>query len=476
MVFEITNNAKNIIKILMIIIFTYYTNYKIAGKKIKINSWNNVWIIIVGVLCGILRNYTNYLVSITSGVIMISIIYSKENIINSLLTTILSLSINYALEIISIVITFSLYMAFNLDYNNSLKLLLIFGMQFILLCLFFKIKRFKYGITFLQKNVNNEYTDLFVLNISAIILFLIMVMTNSNNKIASIISIEIIIYAIIMFITIKKALNLYYKQKMLIQELEDTKLELDNKNKEIKDLETENLTFKKRSHSLVHQQKALEYKMQQMMMQTEISKEQAGEVKERLEKIREEIYKEKENIELDKTGITEIDDMLKYMQSECNKNKIEFILKLEGNIHQMTNNAVSKEDLEILLADHIKNAIIAINHTENVNRTIMVKLGKLEPAYGISIYDTGAEFEKETLDNLGKKPSTTHAEEGGTGMGFMNTFETLRKYQASLTIEEYNKPSKDNYTKVINMKFDKNNEFKIKTYREVKDDRVMGCI
>ena len=476
MVFEITNNAKNIIKIIMIIIFTYYTNYKIAGKKIKINSWNNVWIIIVGVLCGILRNYTNYLVSITSGVIMISIIYSKENIINSLLTTILSLSINYALEIISIVITFSLYMAFNLDYNNSLKLLLIFGMQFILLCLFFKIKRFKYGITFLQKNVNNEYTDLFVLNISAIILFLIMVMTNSNNKIASIISIEIIIYAIIMFITIKKALNLYYKQKMLIQELEDTKLELDNKNKEIKDLETENLTFKKRSHSLVHQQKALEYKMQQMMMQTEISKEQAGEVKERLEKIREEIYKEKENIELDKTGITEIDDMLKYMQSECNKNKIEFILKLEGNIHQMTNNAVSKEDLEILLADHIKNAIIAINHTENINRTIMVKLGKLDSAYGISIYDTGAEFEKETLDNLGKKPSTTHAEEGGTGMGFMNTFETLRKYQASLTIEEYNKPSKDNYTKVINIKFDKNNEFKIKTYREVKDDRVMGRI
>ena len=476
MVFEITNNAKNIIKILMIIIFTYYTNYKIAGKKIKINSWNNVWIIIVGVLCGILRNYTNYLVSITSGVIMISIIYSKENIINSLLTTILSLSINYALEIISIVITFSLYMAFNLDYNNSLKLLLIFGMQFILLCLFFKIKRFKYGITFLQKNVNNEYTDLFVLNISAIILFLIMVMTNSNNKIASIISIEIIIYAIIMFITIKKALNLYYKQKMLIQELEDTKLELDNKNKEIKELETENLTFKKRSHSLVHQQKALEYKMQQMMMQTEISKEQAGEVKERLEKIREEIYKEKENIELDKTGITEIDDMLKYMQSECNKNKIEFILKLEGNIHQMTNNAVSKEDLEILLADHIKNAIIAINHTENINRTIMVKLGKLDSAYGISIYDTGAEFEKETLDNLGKKPSTTHAEEGGTGMGFMNTFETLRKYKASLTIEEYNKPSKDNYTKVINIKFDKNNEFKIKTYREVKDDRIMGRI
>ena len=153
------------------------------------------------------------------------------------------------------------------------------------------------------------------------------------------------------------------------------------------------------------------------------------------------------------------------MQSECNKNKIEFMLKIEGNIKQMTNNAVAKEDLEILLADHIKNAIIAVNYTENINRTIMVRLGKIDSIYGINIYDSGAEFERETLDNLGKKPSTTHSEEGGTGMGFMNTFETLEKYKASIIIEEFNKPSKDNYTKLISIKFDNQNEFKIKSYR-----------
>ena len=50
-------------------------------------------------------------------------------------------------------------------------------------------------------------------------------------------------------------------------------------------------------------------------------------------------------------------------------------------------------------------------------------------------------------------------------MGFMNTFETLEKYKASLTIEEYNKPSKDNYTKLISIKFDNKNQFKIKSYR-----------
>lgn len=465
MIFEMTENAKNIIKIPMIIIFTYYTNYKVSGQKIKFNSWKSVYIIIVGILCGILRNYTNYLVSITSGIMIASMIYSSENIINSILTTILSLSINYALEILAIIITFFIYRIFNVDYNNILKLGLIFGIQFILLFIFFKIKRFKYGITFLQKNASDEYIDLITLNISVIILFFIIGISNSNYGMASTMAMEIIVSAVIMFITIKKSLNLYYKQKMLVKELEETKVELDKNKKELKELEKENLTFKKRSHSLIHKQKALEYKIQQMMMQTEISEEQAGEVKEKLEKIGEEIYKEKENIELDKTGITEIDDMLKYMQSECNKNKIEFMLKIEGNIKQMTNNAVAKEDLEILLADHIKNAIIAVNHTENINRTIMVRLGKIDSIYGINIYDSGAEFERETLDNLGKKPSTTHSEEGGTGMGFMNTFETLEKYKASIIIEEFNKPSKDNYTKLISIKFDNQNEFKIKSYR-----------
>ena len=50
-------------------------------------------------------------------------------------------------------------------------------------------------------------------------------------------------------------------------------------------------------------------------------------------------------------------------------------------------------------------------------------------------------------------------------MGFMNTFDTLKKCNVSIIIEEYNEPSKDNYTKVIKIKFNNKNEFEIKTYR-----------
>lgn len=454
----------DVIKMIVLSLLIYYTNFKILNKKIMIDLKSNIIIIIIGMISVIIRSVVGPLISTIILIIIISIMFYSNNFINNFISTILSLSINYTIELIAILICFEIKRITSIN-NNYIELLIISGIHLSLLYSIFRIKKLRYGIPFLHKRIGNEYIDLLLTNISMIIIFLGLVLNNSNNKITGVICFEIFIYAIIMFITIKKSLNLYYKQKMLVKELDETKTELINKNKEIKELETENLTFKKRSHSLIHQQKALEYKMQQMMMQTEISKEQAGEVKEKLEKIREEIYKEKENIELDKTGITEIDDMLKYMQSECSKNKIEFILKLSGNIHQMTNNAVSKEDLEILLADHIKNAIIAINHTDNINRTIMVKLGKVDSIYSINIYDSGAEFETETLENLGKKPSTTHAEEGGTGMGFMNTFETLEKYKASLTIEEYNKPSKDNYTKLISIKFDNKNEFKIKSYR-----------
>ncbi len=198
-----------------------------------------------------------------------------------------------------------------------------------------------------------------------------------------------------------------------------------------------------------------------------MSTEEVGEVESKLEEIKKDLYKETAVVELTKTDIVEIDDMLKYMQAECIKNKIGFELQIAGNIHYMTNNFISKEDLEILLADHIKDAIIAINHTDNANRSILVRLGNIDDIYSLYIYDSGVEFKPEVLESLGKKPCTTYASEGGTGMGFMNTFDTVRKHKASLIIEEIGKPVKDNYTKVIIIKFDKKNEFRVKSYHEI---------
>ena len=349
--------------------------------------------------------------------------------------------------------------------NNYINLCIIMILHIIILSSLFKIKKLKYGISFLKRDIQNESIDILILNISVAILFSTIIMVNSQILTSMDVALGIFIFSVIMFITIQKSLQLYYKQKLLIKELQETKEELANKEKEIEKLEAENLKISKNNHTIVHKQKSLEYKLKEIINKTEISNEEVGELTDRIDKIRKDIYKEKEMVELSKTGISQIDDMLEYMQSECNKNKIEFELQIKGNIYYMTNNLISISELETLLADHIKNAIIAINHTNNINKSILVRLGEIDGIYSLYIYDSGAEFEKQTLENLGKIPSTTHADEGGTGMGFMNTFDTLKRCKASLIIEEYNEPSKDNYTKVLMIKFDNRSEFKVKSYR-----------
>ena len=260
-----------------------------------------------------------------------------------------------------------------------------------------------------------------------------------------------------MFITIQKSLQLYYKQKLQEREVEEIKEEIQNKAKEIEELEKENLKLSKMNHSIAHKQKSLEYELNQALLKNENIDKQ--EIETRLKDISQEMQTEIVKTKLTKTNIKEIDNMLEYMQSECAKNKIDFELQINGNIHHMVNKYIAKEDLEILIADHIKNAIIAINHSKNTNKNILVRLGIIDGYYSLYIYDSGIEFEKETLENLGRKPSTTHADDGGTGMGFMNTFDTLKKYKASLIIETFGNPSKDNFTKVLKFIFDNKNTY-----------------
>lgn len=458
----------SIIKIVFLSICTSYTFFRIINKKSKTKLIIYISCILIAIVTINIKEKTNSLISTVFLILMLSFackINSKEKIGYSIIVIAISLAINYIIFFISTIIIFVLNKIIHIE-NDIINLILMMFVHVIDLLIFCNIKRLKYGIIFLQRHSNNEYFDIMMLNISTSILVLIIIISNKQLLISRDLVLGLIIFSIIMFITIQKSLQLYYKQKLLVKELDETKEELENTKKELKQVEEENLNFSKKSHTLAHRQKSLEHKIEELTAKAEISAEEAGEVKDRLKEIEKDLYKETATVELSKTEIPEIDDMLKYMQSECIKNKIEFELQLTGNIYHMLNNLISKEDLEILLADHIKDAIIAINHSDNINRSILVRLGEIDGIYSLYIYDSGVEFEKETLENLGKKPSTTHADEGGTGMGFMNTFDTLRKYEASLTINELDKPNKDNYTKVLIFKFDKKNEFKIISYRQ----------
>ena len=463
-------NIIDIIKIFWLCIFTYYTDFKLINKKLEHNlkkcSITIICMIVISIICRFAKIVLGFSYDVIFMTILISLIFkisTKYNFAYSLLVTTISLSINYIIFLISAFVTYIFISSTNMQ-RDCIELVFILILHITLLYIFLSIKRIRKGFVFLQVNIKNEYMEILILNISIVILFCTMILSSYDKVVSRKAWIGLTIFSIIMFITIQKSLQLYYKQKLQEREVEEIKEELKNKDKEIKELEKENLKLNKKNHSIAHKQKSLEYELEQMLLNDQIV--DGNHIKDKIESLSNEMQNETVSIELTKTNIDKIDSMLKYMQSECVKNKIDFQLQINGNIHHMINKYIEKEDLEILIADLIKNAIIAINHSENNNKSILVRLGIIDGAYSLYVYDSGIEFEIDTLINLGVKPSTTHVNDGGTGMGWMNTFDTLKKYKASLVIEEYGKPVEDNFTKVIRIIFDKENTYKISSYRE----------
>ena len=99
----------------------------------------------------------------------------------------------------------------------------------------------------------------------------------------------------------------------------------------------------------------------------------------------------------------------------------------------------------------------------NDNGKILVELSAKSSNYTITVFDNGAEFEIETLAKLGKERVTTHSDSGGSGIGFMTTFETLKKSHASLVITEFE--SKTPFSKSVSFVFNGENKFIVQSYR-----------
>lgn len=455
----------------LISVFTYYFSLKIINYKLK--NIKNFFIIvlsiiIISVLYIEIKTYLGFLYSTIFLILLLSFVlskFTKNTISYSIFLITLSLSINYAIFILAGSLTYFIIHIINLK-NKSIAVIYVLIIYSICIYNFSKIKKFRRGFTFLQNDLTKDYISMSNLNISTIIIIAIVMLRDSAKADITKKVIFLFLIIIVMSITIKKSFELYYKQKLLIKDLDETKEELAKTKEELAKAEKENLEASKRSHSLVHRQKALEFQISELR-KSKNSKD-INKIKQDVENLSKELYGKEVMTQLSKTNIELIDNMFRYMQFECYKNEIRFDLQICGNIYKMINNVINKETLEILLADHIKNAIIAVKHSENSNKSILVKLGKIGDYYGVCIYDSGIEFKEETLKTLGKKPSSTHLDEGGSGMGFLNTFDTLNKYKASLIIDEIGMPCEENYTKVIMIKFDGKNEFRVNSYRQQK--------
>ncbi len=464
-----------------ILIFFKINNYK--NTKLYQKIYMGILVILSTIMYLLLRTVFDIIVS----VIMICIFetiaikaITKKKTGNVTVGIMISNAVSLILMVISAIIEFVVFqraLLIKADNNISLviNVILIEVVEAMFLFFIFKTRRLKDGFIFLQRQ--NEYIDIAVINISIVLVLVYTFITYANEMIYKSLFWFYILLGVLTTVIIQKTIVMYYKQKLTNDTIKDYELKIQEKDSEIKRLTEESFRVSKINHEFYNRQRALEKMVNEKLKKADTEFAEDNEILSRIQELtKEHSNKLKENrliIELPKTDISEIDDMFKYMQDECVQNNIEFNLKVSGNIHHMINALISKEQLETMIGDHIKDAIIAINSIDSSNKKIFTFIGLNEKYYELCISDTGIEFEIETLAKLGIEPATTHKDTGGSGIGFITTFETLKQCNATIEIEEKGPISDTDYTKVVKFIFNGKNEYRIKSYRR---NNIQSCI
>lgn len=467
----------NFVKMLLISLFIYLTYEKITNYKKK--NINYIIIFFVSTIISIVYIILNKYLPALLMAIVLYMLYAF------IIDIIIGNKINYVAYIYSCVITYAIYLTSvliaglilipivnNSQYGHPISLVTI-QMVFTLLFLFiFTRKRFKNGINFLNNKKVNRKIEIFAILTIAIISVMFCFPQKVNAlflKICFFICSACIVFYLIIWI--KTQITSTYKNKMRDRTIEIQKAEIDEQTKIIEEIKEENLKLATAIHKYNKKFSALEFAMKNTL-EMETNTEFANELAVILEETKEasKNFAKETEVNTNKlvlTNIPGIDNMFKYMQEEARKKDINFDLKLNASINSLIENVISKDKLETLIGDHLKDAIIAVDASNESYKSILVTLGLVDGIYELSIHDTGIEFEIDTLLKLGKEQVTTHKEEGGSGIGFMTTFDTLKECKASLVIEEYN-PETTNYTKSVTIRFDGKNEYKIISYRAEK--------
>lgn len=398
-----------------------------------------------------------------------------------IVSNLISNALVYTIFCISLFIELIPKIVFNIQHN-IINMILTLIIAEIILRIILKTKKVKYGIDFLKNPIGNSYLCVILLEISAMVLFSYCIFVNSEHIFLWSNIFIFLVLAIIMILIIQRTWSLYYKQKLLAKNIEDYKSEIALKDAQIKSLSDEKYKISKLNHEFYNRQRALIHKVEEITsMNTEIADELdfSKQINDLTKEYTDKAQEIKTLDKLPTTGIVEIDDMFKYMQSECDSKKIQFNLKINGNIYHMINNKIPQSRLVTLIGDHLRDAIIAIDFSNNTFKSILAVLGENNGVYEFCVFDTGIEFKIDTLLNLGLKPATTHKDSGGTGIGFMTTFETMKETKASLIIDEMREMSNTDYTKSVTIRFDGKNEYRIKSYRsdeikkKMKDNRII---
>ena len=459
------------INLIICYLYIKISNFKLLTIKNKLIIF--LTCIILSIMISLCSTFINPSYTLIAFYFTLSFLYTyitKYNIHYSIVVTFIASAITITIYEITIFISLLICLPLlHLDSRNPL--ILVFGilLEIVLVFFIFKFKRFKNGFSFLKYREHSSNLAIFLSGT------VILIVTNLGNYISNFINefslLGLTLILLSMFIWIKEKITLHYKSLLVKDTIQNLQNKLDEQihiNETMKD-EIEKLSII--NHKFSSRISALELYVEKLSYKSNNNikiNNDIVESKKLIKSLSIEFSNEmqttfRSTFLINKTGILNIDNILEYFELECRNKNISFNVIVKSNIQYAVKKAIALNLLETLIADTVNNAIIAINYSTNKSPKILLQFDATD-CFEFRIYDTGIEFEIDTLIKLGKDQITTHSSSGGSGIGFITTFETLNKTNGSFIIEEY-KNDESEYSKCLIFKFDNKGQYIIRSYR-----------
>ena len=465
------------IKYLSIIICSFYTYLHLLN--IKQNKAPRSFILFLLLLLPEIYFLRKYAASFSIIIMVVLFAFYVRNALKtplnlSLIVSALSIGIAHlTFTIAAFLLSLGVYLISPLigEYTPNLIGIISIGIiQFFLTVLPFRLKRLKNGMPFLYKCDSGD------IGVYISIILLLAASFLGMKKDDDLVIIIPIFFSIICGFALlfwwRSNITRNYVKKAKSRELEELQETIDEYHNQMEQLKHHNKELSRIIHKDNKLIPAMEYAVRDYLisMQQEPSKEkQIIKAKELLAQLNDMSQErtgiinnyEADNKILPSTDVSSLDILLSYMYQKAKQHQIGLDLTVSGDVRYIIEKLMKEADLKTLLADLIENAIIATKAATKKN--ILINLGISGYYYTIDIFDSGAPFITETLLNAGIKQTTTHKNDGGSGIGLMTAFDLLRKYEASFVIDDcfYH----NTFTKKVSVCFDHLNQYRINTKR-----------
>ena len=360
----------------------------------------------------------------------------------------------------------------NLTLRNLLAHIVLGVVQFSMLYFLFRFKKFKHNINFNEKSI---YSFLNIANILCIFTGILVNTDFVSNPVFELGEFAIAFFGIsILFLYRKNSIDSYIRQQAIIERVLVEK-SIEAYGKRVYVLERQNEIMGK----IIHRDNKILPALETAVVQN-LKKSNDEESAELLQTVCRYSAERGDDLDLLKqtaltfpqTHVAMIDAILYDLTLQCENAAVDFSVELLSDIREwFADESLDRTSMNVLISYLGDNAIKSAATISDGGKVKIVIGGAEGNAPFVRIYDNGEPFHTKVLANMGIARITTRKETGGNGYGLQTLFETVRRFDASFTLDEIPCPP---YTKFVEVYFDGQHRIVLHSHRRKSIKAVSG--